>query len=99
MPFLARGDLDNIIGVQNGTLYDILDVNNSTGNVAVGATSFNVTCGSLPNITVTGVPGDSSDPSWNFNMTVSENSPFNSGGLPYSFGITCMQIIPLVKYY
>jgi len=39
-------------------LYDILADNNGTGNVSVGAKSFNVTCGSIPNTTVTGTPSN-----------------------------------------
>ena len=54
LSYLGQADPSNTIGVQNGTLYDILDDNNGTGHVAVGASSFNVTCGSIPNITVTG---------------------------------------------
>jgi hypothetical protein len=47
-------DIGSMIGIQNGTLYDVLDDNNGTGNVAVGANSFNVTCGYIPNTTVAG---------------------------------------------
>ena len=54
--FLSHADflLSNTIGIQNGTLYDVLGDNNGTGKVTVGATSFNVTCGSM-DATVTGV--------------------------------------------
>jgi hypothetical protein len=55
LPYLGHANLNNTIGVQNGTLYDILNDNNGTGNVTVGAKSFNVTCGSLPNVTVNGL--------------------------------------------
>jgi hypothetical protein len=52
--YLTHADLGNTIGVQNGTLYDVLGDNNGTGTVAVGATSFNVSCGSFSNTTALG---------------------------------------------
>jgi hypothetical protein len=58
LPYLGRADSNNTIGVQNATLYDILDDNNGTGTVAVGAKSFSVTCGLIPNSTVTGTPSN-----------------------------------------
>lgn len=90
MPYLIRADLNNTIGVQDGTLYDILDDNNGTGNVAVGATSFNVTCGSLPSVTVT---GDSSDAFWVVNTTVSADSPLY--GLNFNLSAICKEVIYL----
>jgi hypothetical protein len=90
MPYLIRADLNNTIGVQDGTLYDILDDNNGTGNVAVGATSFNVTCGSLPSVTVT---GDSSDAFWVVNTTVSTDSPLY--GLNFNLSAICKEVIYL----
>jgi hypothetical protein len=52
LPYLGRADSNNTIGVQDATLYDILDDNNGIGNVTIGAKAFNVTCGSLPNTQV-----------------------------------------------
>ena len=52
LPYLSHADPSNLIGVQNSTLYDILGNNNGTGNVSVSAKAFNVTCGSIPNISV-----------------------------------------------
>ncbi|KAJ7618213.1 hypothetical protein DFH06DRAFT_1237364 [Mycena polygramma] len=43
------------LGWQNGTLYDVLDYNAGTGNVAVDATGFNVTCGFVPDLQFSGV--------------------------------------------
>jgi len=54
LPYLAYVDPSNTIGVQNGTLFDVLGANNGTGTVAVGARSFNVSCGLVSNITVLG---------------------------------------------
>jgi hypothetical protein len=54
LSYLAYVDPSNTIGVQNGTLFDVLGVNNGTGTVAVGATSFNVSCGLVSNTTVLG---------------------------------------------
>jgi hypothetical protein len=54
LSYLAYVDPSNTIGVQNGTLFDVLGANNGTGTVAVGATSFNVSCGLVSNTTVLG---------------------------------------------
>jgi len=54
LPYLARANSNSTIGVQNATLYDILDDNDGTGAVAVGAKSFNVTCGLVTNVTTAG---------------------------------------------
>ena len=56
--YLSKADPKNTIGVQNGTLYDIIDNNNGTGNVYVDATSFDVTCGSVANVTVSVIPSN-----------------------------------------
>jgi hypothetical protein len=50
--YLGYVDPSNTIGVQNGTLFDVLGANNGTGTVAVGATSYNVSCGLVSNTTV-----------------------------------------------
>src|ERR1700732_4468302 len=93
MPYIVRGNLSGLIGVENGTLYDILDDNNSTGNVAVGAKSFDVTCGSLPNISVT---ANSSHSGWTLNTTVAKDSPFY--GINHDFVIpACKKFIFLMK--
>ncbi|KAJ7089121.1 hypothetical protein C8R44DRAFT_892497 [Mycena epipterygia] len=36
------------VGLHQGTLYDVLDSNVPSGNATVAATSFNISCGSLP---------------------------------------------------
>ena len=88
--------MGNIIGVQNGTLYDILDDNNGTGNVTVGAASFNITCGFLPNLTVT---GDSSRQFWTGRApTVDRSSPFF--GMNFFLpSMACKDVISHAKYY
>jgi hypothetical protein len=35
--YLSHADLSNTIGIQNGTLYDVLDDKNGPDNLAVGA--------------------------------------------------------------
>jgi hypothetical protein len=52
LPYLSQASLSNTIGVQGATLYDIIDNNNGNGSVSVGASTFNVTCGSVQNVTV-----------------------------------------------
>lgn len=58
LPYLSHADTGNMIGVLNNTLYDIVSVNNGTGNVLVGAQSINVTCGSVQNPTAIGTPSN-----------------------------------------
>ena len=53
-----------MIGVLNNTLYDIVPDNNGTGNVAVGAQSINITCGSVQNPAAIGTPSNQPT-SWN----------------------------------
>jgi hypothetical protein len=55
-PYLSNANLSNTIGIHNSTLYDVLDDNNGTRHVAVGAKSFNATCGSITNTIVVGTP-------------------------------------------
>ena len=69
LPYLSRADLNNIIGVQEGTLYDILSDNNGTGSVAVGAQAFNAMCGSVPNMNIT-VDGMTPTDQTNYNVSI-----------------------------
>jgi hypothetical protein len=50
LPFLAWiHNLDDTIGLFNGSLYDVLqDVNSGNGSADVSAIGFNITCGYLP---------------------------------------------------
>lgn len=57
LPYLSHTDSSNLVGVQDVTLYDVLDNNNGTGNVSVNAKAFNVTCGSIPNVSVSAPNG------------------------------------------
>ncbi|KAK0472100.1 hypothetical protein IW261DRAFT_1597081 [Armillaria novae-zelandiae] len=45
IPYLSHSDRISKIGLENGTLYDVLDNNNGEGDVFVSALTFNVTCG------------------------------------------------------
>ncbi|KAF7349857.1 hypothetical protein MVEN_01286200 [Mycena venus] len=36
------------LGLQDGSLYDVLDINVLSGNATVNASGFNITCGSVP---------------------------------------------------
>ncbi|KAJ6509864.1 hypothetical protein DFH09DRAFT_271536 [Mycena vulgaris] len=47
LPWLSRLDQSQTLGLLNGTLYDVLDINPSNGNAQVSATSFNISCGFL----------------------------------------------------
>ncbi|KAF7376974.1 hypothetical protein MSAN_00115200 [Mycena sanguinolenta] len=38
------------LGLHNGSMYDVLAVNEGTGNATVNGTGFNITCGYLPDI-------------------------------------------------
>jgi hypothetical protein len=38
------------VGLYEGTLFDVLDINNGTGNVTVEATGFNISCGYLTDV-------------------------------------------------
>ncbi|KAJ7698475.1 hypothetical protein B0H16DRAFT_1749695 [Mycena metata] len=40
------------LGLYNGTLYDVLNDNDGVGNVTVDATGFNITCGSLADVSL-----------------------------------------------
>ncbi|KAJ7105177.1 hypothetical protein C8R44DRAFT_942960 [Mycena epipterygia] len=42
------------LGLTEGTLYDVLDSTVPSGNATVDATGFNISCGSLPNMTTLG---------------------------------------------
>ncbi|KAJ7325390.1 hypothetical protein DFH08DRAFT_1085129 [Mycena albidolilacea] len=41
------------LGLKDGTLYDVVDINSGVGNVTVDATGFNITCGYLTVINIT----------------------------------------------
>jgi hypothetical protein len=56
LSYLSQAPSKNTIGVVNNTIYDILPDNPGVGNVAVGAQSFDVTCGGVKNATVIGTP-------------------------------------------
>jgi hypothetical protein len=38
------------MGLANGTLYDVLALNEGTGNVTVNATGFDISCGFVPDV-------------------------------------------------
>ncbi|KAF8142807.1 hypothetical protein K438DRAFT_1946148 [Mycena galopus ATCC 62051] len=51
LPFLNR---NNTLGLHEATLYDVLESNLGTGSVSVNATGFNISCGYIPDMNVTG---------------------------------------------
>lgn len=48
------------LGLHEGTLYDVLDINQGVGNSTVNATGFNISCGFLTDMNVTFSPGSDS---------------------------------------
>ncbi|KII84282.1 hypothetical protein PLICRDRAFT_32355 [Plicaturopsis crispa FD-325 SS-3] len=67
LPYLQRVSPKNTIGVSNATLYDIPDDNSGLGDMSVGATAFNVTCGTINNATA--VNANASDPAGTWTIT------------------------------
>ncbi|KAK0193368.1 hypothetical protein F5146DRAFT_1134045 [Armillaria mellea] len=55
IPYLSHSDRISKIGLENGTLYDVLEKNNGEGDVFVNALTFNVTCGYVDGASVTPV--------------------------------------------
>ncbi|KAK0444035.1 hypothetical protein EV421DRAFT_2035066 [Armillaria borealis] len=53
IPYLSHSDRISKIGLENGTLYDVLEKNNGEGDVFVNALTFNVTCGYVDGASVT----------------------------------------------
>ncbi|KAK0204404.1 hypothetical protein DFS33DRAFT_1382291 [Desarmillaria ectypa] len=53
IPYLSHSDRISKIGLENGTLYDVLENNNGDGDVFVNALTFNVTCGYVDGTSVT----------------------------------------------
>ncbi|KAK0497658.1 hypothetical protein EDD18DRAFT_1351427 [Armillaria luteobubalina] len=45
VPYLAHSDQASKIGLENGTLYDVVSRNGGKGSVSLNATTFNVSCG------------------------------------------------------
>ncbi|KAF7341360.1 hypothetical protein MVEN_01872500 [Mycena venus] len=46
LPSVLEGTTN--LGLQDGSLYDVLDINVPSGNATVDASGFNITCGSIP---------------------------------------------------
>ncbi|KAJ7318429.1 hypothetical protein DFH08DRAFT_1086636 [Mycena albidolilacea] len=65
-------NLDNastaILGLKDGTLYDVIDVNSGAGNVTVDATGFGITCGYLTGIDINAQPTGDSESSFEHGM-------------------------------
>ncbi|KAK0200509.1 hypothetical protein DFS33DRAFT_1397253 [Desarmillaria ectypa] len=55
IPYLSYSDRISKIGLENGTLYDVLPANAGEGEVFVNALTFNVTCGFVGDATITPV--------------------------------------------
>ncbi|KAK0477569.1 hypothetical protein IW261DRAFT_1632962, partial [Armillaria novae-zelandiae] len=56
IPYLSHSDRISKIGLENGTLYDVLSNNNGEGEVYVNALTFNVTCGFVDGVSITPIP-------------------------------------------
>ncbi|PBK60961.1 hypothetical protein ARMSODRAFT_1026046 [Armillaria solidipes] len=56
IPYLSHSDRISKIGLENGTLYDVLSNNNGEGDVFVNALTFNVTCGFVDGVSITPIP-------------------------------------------
>ncbi|KZT05110.1 uncharacterized protein LAESUDRAFT_242330 [Laetiporus sulphureus 93-53] len=49
LPYLVLVGHQSTLGLENSSVYDILDPNIGIGNVTVGATTANITCGTISN--------------------------------------------------
>lgn len=96
LPYLETSDL---IGVEGSTVYDILSDNNGTGAVAVGAATFNVTCGSLPNTTTTGAMQDfnyngyDGDYMWSLETTLGDDTWTYTADVLREFFVSLIDLI------
>ncbi len=52
VPYLAHSDRASKIGLENGTLYDVVSNNGGKGTVSLNATAFNVSCGYIDGASV-----------------------------------------------
>ncbi|KAJ7226849.1 hypothetical protein GGX14DRAFT_417491 [Mycena pura] len=48
LPSVLDDTTSTSLGLQDGSLYDVLDINAVVGNATVNASGFNITCGSVP---------------------------------------------------
>ncbi|KAJ7795064.1 hypothetical protein B0H14DRAFT_3496455 [Mycena olivaceomarginata] len=77
------------LGLKDGTLYDVVNINSGVGNVTVDATGFDITCGYLTDVNIT---HEQSTKYW------SEYWSMVSGGLyyyrlnPTQRGIVCLSL-------
>ncbi|KAK0477627.1 hypothetical protein IW261DRAFT_1420912 [Armillaria novae-zelandiae] len=53
VPYLANSDRASKIGLENGTLYDVVSKKGGKGSVSLNATTFNVSCGYVDGASVT----------------------------------------------
>ncbi|PBK88743.1 hypothetical protein ARMGADRAFT_355987 [Armillaria gallica] len=53
VPYLAHSDRASKIGLENGTLYDVVSNNGGKGTVSLNATTFNVSCGYIDGASAT----------------------------------------------
>ena len=52
LPYVALTDAHQTVGLDGATMYDQLLINDGNGTVFLEATTFNVTCGTLNNLTL-----------------------------------------------
>ena len=56
------------IGLQDSTLYDVLDPNNGVSMAQVGANTFQMSCGYLPDATTQSFVWDTTSNEWNITI-------------------------------
>ena len=91
LPYIGHASLNNTIGVQNGTIYDVVDNNNGTAPVAVSAVSFKVSCGSIPNVTVAGIPPNQTT-SWSITANNDNGVSISTTSGMIGKGVSCSQL-------
>ncbi|KAJ7907416.1 hypothetical protein B0H13DRAFT_1879675 [Mycena leptocephala] len=85
------------LGLQDGSLYDVLDINALSGNATVNASGFNITCGSVPEEARSSF--EYSDGVWgrsNYGIQSTQVGMISSKEYPYSDSIVLYSTIPIV---
>ncbi|KAJ7343778.1 hypothetical protein DFH08DRAFT_961925 [Mycena albidolilacea] len=80
------------VGLQNGTLYEILAPNKGAGNVTVNATTFDITCGYLEDVNFSRVENTTNE-AWN--LTAPAFAPYYAIIYPTQPGL----IVPINRTY
>ncbi|KAJ7226844.1 hypothetical protein GGX14DRAFT_417477 [Mycena pura] len=86
-------DSTTSLGLQDGSLYDVLDINVVVGNATVNASGFNITCGIVATDTFS---FESADNFWtNVYYTIHSTLSATNGELPYD-SLLLYSTIPIV---